>query len=208
MKIVEYPHPALRHKARPVTTIDKALRRLVEEMFELMHERRGVGLAGPQVAVPYQLFVMQPDPEVPEGRRVLINPVLSDRKGSVEAEEGCLSLPGLYQKIRRAREIRVQAYDENGRPVDAVLTDFEARIVQHETDHLQGILFIDKLGLVGRLASRGALAEFETTYRRAQARGEIPAEPELLRQLRELEEKGLAALPEPAPRPASPEGVT
>jgi peptide deformylase len=192
MKIVEYPHPALRHPAKPVKNIDKPLRLLVGQMLELMHERKGLGLAGPQVAMPFQLFVMSMENEDEKTRadRVYINPVIIDRKGSVEGEEGCLSFPGLYQKIRRAKQIRVQAYDEQGQKVDRVISDLEARVVQHETDHLHGVLFIDKFGIIAKLSARSSLADFERDYKRARERGEIPPEKEIERQLRELEEKG------------------
>jgi peptide deformylase len=190
MKIVKYPHPALRHPAKPVTSIDKELRRVVAQMLELMQEHKGLGLAAPQVALPFQLFVMNPNPEEPQSHRVFINPVISERKGSVEGEEGCLSFPGLYQKVRRARQIHVQAFDEHGRAIDEVLFDMPARVVQHETDHLHGKLFIDYFGPIARLASRGKLADFERDYKRAQERGDIPSNKEILRQLRELESIG------------------
>lgn len=192
MKIVQYPHPALRHRAKRVTTIDGALRRFVGELLELMHKHKGLGLAAPQVAMPFQVFVMNMahDPEQRDKDRVYINPVISDRRGMIEGEEGCLSFPDLYQKVKRAKQIRVQAYDLDGKPIDRQLSDLEARVVQHETDHLLGVLYIDKFSDIGKLASRTALAEFEAEYRRLQEKGEIPPNKALLRQLRESEEKG------------------
>jgi peptide deformylase len=202
MKIVHYPHPALRHPAKPVTTIDKPLRLLVGRMLELMQERKGLGLAGPQVAMPFQVFVMQMrgDDDQPEQPRVYINPVVIDRKGSVEGEEGCLSFPGLYQKVRRAKQVRVHAFDEQGQKIDRVINDLEARVVLHEIDHLHGILFIDKFGMISKLSARSALAEFEREYRRARERGDIPPDKEIERQLRELEEKGPPFTEEPPPK--------
>lgn len=190
MKIVQYPHPALRYRAKPVTSIDNELRRVVAEMLELMYANKGLGLAAPQVALPYQVFVMNlsGDANKREFQRVYINPTIVERKGGiVEAEEGCLSFPGLYQKVRRPRQVRVQAYDEQGQLIDRELIDLEARVVQHETDHLHGVLYIDKFGPIARLASRTALAEFERDYKKAQERGEIPPNKEILRQLRALE---------------------
>jgi peptide deformylase len=189
MKIVKYPHPALRHPAKPVTSIDNALRKVVAEMLELMYANKGLGLAAPQVALPFQVFVMNlpGEDDKPRLQRVYINPVISERKGLVEGEEGCLSFPQLYQKVRRAKQIRVQAYDEQGQPVDRVLTDLEARVVQHETDHLHGKLFIDYFGVVARLATRGKLADFERDFRRAQEKKEIPPNKEIERLLKELE---------------------
>ena len=102
MKIVHYPHPALRHPGRPVATIDKKLHLHIGAMKELMYEAHGLGLAAPQVALPFQLLVMNVtgDPKQPEREEVFINPAIVERKGTIDAEEGCLSFPGLFQKIR------------------------------------------------------------------------------------------------------------
>jgi peptide deformylase len=191
MKIVRYPHPALRHAARPVTGIDSELRRIVGQMLDLMYENKGLGLAAPRVGLPFQLFVMNSlgDATESHAERVYINPEISDKRGSIEGEEGCLSFPGLYQKVRRARQIRVQAYDQRGQPIDSELEDLEARIVQHETDHLFGRLFIDYFGPIQKLSSRSAIAEFERDFRRSQEKGEIASNKALLRELRELETK-------------------
>jgi peptide deformylase len=176
MKIVLYPHPSLRHPARPLTAIDKKVHLQVREMFDLMYEARGLGLAANQVALPYQLLIMNlaADPNQPEREEVYINPVIVDRKGSVEDEEGCLSFPGLYQKVRRAKNVKVRAYNLKGESVEIDASDLAARVWQHESDHLHGVLFIDKMGPIAKLASRGALKEFERDYRRAQERGELP----------------------------------
>src|SRR5437660_10237506 len=111
-KIVHYPHPALRHKSKPVRTIDKELNLNIGEMMGLMYEAKGLGLAAPQVALPFQLLVMNitGDPTKPECEEVYVNPKIVDRKGTQDDEEGCLSFPGLYQKIRRAKTIKIQAY--------------------------------------------------------------------------------------------------
>jgi peptide deformylase len=188
MKIVHYPHPALRHPGKALTSIDKQLQLHVGTMMELMYEARGLGLAATQVALPYQLLVMNitGDAKQPEFEEVFINPTIVERKGSVDDEEGCLSFPGLYQKVRRAKTIKVQAYDLKGRLVEKVVSDLEARAWQHEIDHLNGVLFIDKMGPIARFAARGSVKEFERQFRRAQDRGEIPPDMEL--------EKFLAAL--------------
>jgi peptide deformylase len=189
MKIVHYPHPSLRHPAKPVPGIDNSLRRVVAELFRLMYENKGLGLAAPQIGLPFQLFVMnlKGDAAQPELERVYINPVISDKKGSVEGEEGCLSFPGLFQKVRRARSIRVRAYDQHGGVIDRELSDLEARVVQHETDHLHGRLFIDYFGAIQKLASRNELAVFESDFKKAQEKGELPSTKALQRQLKELE---------------------
>src|SRR5258707_9984320 len=115
-KIVHYPHPALRHKSKPVLSIDKELHLQIGEMKELMYEAKGLGLAAPQVALPYQLLVMNVtgDPTKSECEEVYLNPRIIERKGTIEDEEGCLSFPGLYQKIRRSKSIKIQAYDLKG----------------------------------------------------------------------------------------------
>ncbi len=192
MKIVHYPHPALRHKAQAVRAIDKPLRLHVGAMKELMYEAKGLGLAAPQVALPYQLLVMNitGDPTKPECEEVYFNPVIVDRKGIVDDEEGCLSFPGLYQKVKRAKVIKIQAYDLKGQLVEKVISDLEARAWQHEIDHLNGVLFIDKMGILGKMASRGTVKDFERKFREAQERGEIPPDIELEKLLAALEAGG------------------
>ena len=146
-----------------------------------MYAAKGLGLAAPQVGLPYQIMVLNPaaDPQQREREGVFINPVILERKGSVEGEEGCLSFPQLYAKVRRAKTVTVTAYNLKGECVNAVVSDLEARLWQHEVDHLHVVLFIDKMGPIARLASRGALKEFEREYRRGQERGEIPPELEI-----------------------------
>lgn len=179
MKIVQYPHPALRRVAQPVKTIDKKIERYIAEMLDLMAEGKGLGLAGPQVALPYQIFVMNLLPEQRDQARAYINPVIMERRGSVEGEEGCLSFPGLFGKVRRARMIRFQAYDVKGQLQEGTVSDLEARVWQHEVDHLRGELFIDKMGAFAKMASRGEVKKFEREFRRAQERGEIPPDAEI-----------------------------
>jgi peptide deformylase len=189
LKIVNYPHPALRHKAVPIKGIDDRVRHLAAGMLDLMYEAKGLGLAAPQVGMPYQMFVctLMGDKDVKEMEYVLLNPVIVERRGTMEGEEGCLSFPGMYRKVRRARTVKAQAYNLDGRILDIEVSDLASRIVQHETDHLDGTLFIDKLGPIGQLSSRGDLAAFEQEYRRAQRRGEIPADADIERVLTELE---------------------
>src|SRR5947199_10562065 len=124
-KIVHYPHPALRHKSKPITSIDKQLHLDIGEMKELMYQAKGLGLAAPQVALPCQLLVMNisGDPKQPECEEVFLNPQIVERKGFQEDEEGCLSFPGLFQKIRRSKTIKVRAYDLKGQLTEKVVTD-------------------------------------------------------------------------------------
>jgi peptide deformylase len=188
LKIVKYPHPSLRHPARLVTTIDAKIQRVAEEMLELMYSHRGLGLAAPQVGLPFRLFVCNHTGGEDRGAgEVYINPVIGDKQGLVEAEEGCLSFPGLYQKVRRARTCKVTAYNLKSELVELELSGQPARVWQHEVDHLDGKLFIDKFSPVGELASRGSLETFEREYRRAQKKGETPPDADIERMLTELE---------------------
>jgi peptide deformylase len=192
MKIVHYPHPSLRHRGKPLTSIDRQLHLHVGEMMELMYEARGLGLAATQVALPYQLLVMNitGDPAQKDREEVFINPTLVERKGSIDDEEGCLSFPGLFQKVRRAKTVKIQAYDLKGKLIEKVVSDLEARAWQHEIDHLNGVLFIDKMGPLARFAARGSVKDFERQFRRAQERGEIPPDVELEKFLAALEAEG------------------
>lgn len=193
MKIVNYPHPSLRYPAVPVTHIDARLQTFAREMYDLMFEHRGLGLAAPQVGIPFQMIVLNlsGDPEKKDTveaflSSVFINPTILDRKGTIEDEEGCLSFPGLYQKVRRAKNVRVQAYNLKGEALEITANDLPSRAWQHEIDHLHGVLFIDKMGPVGKLASRTALKDFERDYAKAQEKGEIPADTEILKELAAL----------------------
>jgi peptide deformylase len=190
MKIVRYPHPALRHRNRPLTSIDKSVRLQAGAMLELMYEARGLGLAAPQVALPYKMTVINVagDATKKEFERILINPLVVERKGGlVEGEEGCLSFPDLYQKVRRFKNVVVQAYGLDGKAYELSAVDLEARLLQHEIDHLEGVLFIDKMGTIAKLASRGRLKEFERDYRKAQEKGDIPPDADILKLLDALE---------------------
>jgi peptide deformylase len=189
INIVKYPHPALRHKSRTLAMIDKEVRLLAGRMLELMYENHGLGLAANQVSYPYQLLVMNDlsDPEQKEHERVLINPVILERKGTMEGEEGCLSFPDLFQKVRRAKSVKVQAYNLEGQAIEVTASELPSRILQHEIDHLHGILFIDNMGPIARLASRSQLRKFEGDYKKAQERGDIPPDDEIRKTLDELE---------------------
>jgi peptide deformylase len=191
LKIVNYPHPSLRHPARPLTAIDRKVQLAARAMLELMYENKGLGLAAPQVGLPYQMFVVNYAGDAQQNTQegVYINPVILERKGSQEGEEGCLSFPGLFQKVRRAKTIKAQAYNLQGQLVEVELSDLPARLWQHEVDHLHGILFIDKMGTIGKLASRGKLREFERDYQKAQNRGEIPPDARIEEILTALEQQ-------------------
>jgi peptide deformylase len=157
-------------------------------MFELMYAAKGVGLAANQVDLPYRFFIvnLQSDPEKGE-EVVFINPVLSRHKGSDEAEEGCLSLPGLYADVKRAEHVIIDAYNLAGEAVHIDADGFLARVVQHETDHINGKLFVDRLGTAAQLEVRDTLSEFEIQFTSQQEHGEMPNEATIKRRLEELE---------------------
>lgn len=162
--IVVYPNPCLRRKSAPVEIFDESLAALTERMFELMKNDRGIGLAAPQVGINLRMFVCNPTGE-PGDNRVFINPELSDLTDAVVGEEGCLSLPDIRVTIRRARRCDVTAQDVTGQPIRVVYEDLMARIIQHETDHLDGRLIIDLMDGTDRIANRKAITQLEKEFR-------------------------------------------
>jgi peptide deformylase len=188
VRIVPFPHPALRYESRPVTKIDDALRATVREMFEMMYEHRGIGLAANQVGLPFRFFILNltADPEQPDQEQVFINPEIVKRHGSLEEEEGCLSFPGVYAKVHRAKKVRVRAYDLNGQDIEVEAEDLYGRALQHEADHLDGKLFADYLPPNVRNAVAIKIRDIELGFRKAQAAGEYPSDEEITSQLDEL----------------------
>jgi len=165
LQVINYPHPALRHQSKPLRRVDKNLKQLVAEMLELMYEHRGVGLAANQVNLPFQLFVANPTGERETGEElVMINPVIQSPKGTSEAEEGCLSIPGVYGKVVRPEQVHVLAYDLAGNQFDQVVDGMLARVMQHEYDHLQGVLFPDRMSEAAKKTIADELDAFEREY--------------------------------------------
>jgi peptide deformylase len=190
VQILTYPHYTLRYKSETVTRVDAALRKLVAEMFDLMYEANGVGLAGNQVALPLRLFVVNMAAEQGQGEElVFINPVLSHPKGNEEGDEGCLSLPGLYGNVVRAKQIHVQAYNLRGEEFSADLDGLSARVIQHENDHLDGVLFTDRMTTVGKLAIRESLEEFELEQKSLRDLGQLESDQEIDLRLAEWVQK-------------------
>lgn len=145
LKIVHYPEPVLLVPGEPVTKFDDDLKKLVEDMFETMYASRGVGLAAPQVGVSKRLFVMDcSGGHDPAQRLVLINPEVLRVEDEQVGEEGCLSFPGIYFNVRRDLRAIVRAHDVNGQVFEVDGTELTARCMLHETDHCDGIVFIDK----------------------------------------------------------------
>ncbi len=169
MELVLYPDPILRQVAKPITRVDDEVRTRVAEMFEIMYANRGVGLAAPQVGQSERLFVInvtgEPDPEF---ERVFINPELTVSRDSVEEsdEEGCLSIPGVNGRVARHQCVVVSALDLDARRFEEEIYDLDARVVQHELDHLDGILFITRLGTSDRMQSAKTLKQLEKDYKR------------------------------------------
>lgn len=162
-----YGDPVLRERAREVTSVDDTLRQLIADMRETMHAYGGVGLAANQVGVAQRLLVVDvPVEEHVRARHALINPVVKGRSGSVTGEEGCLSVPGLWEDVTRAERLVVAGLDEEGRGVELSVEGYLARAIQHEMDHLEGVLFVDRLSTLKRQFLRRSLD--------ALARGEIP----------------------------------
>ena len=190
LQLINYPHPTLRHRSKPILRVDAQLKELVREMFDIMYEFRGVGLAANQVDLPIRLFIANPSGQKTEGPElVFINPVINRAKGSSEAEEGCLSLPGINAHVKRNKSMQVNAYDLSGNEINTEVDGFLARIVQHEIDHLDGVLFIDRLTDEIRRPISEQILEFETLFETKQKRGEIASDAELLSQLSEWEQK-------------------
>ncbi|MCW3051861.1 MAG: peptide deformylase [Chthonomonadales bacterium] len=139
--IVKLGHPVLRQVAPAVTRVSGETRRLIEHMTVTMRQARGLGLAAPQVGVSTRILIY----DAGDGLKVLINPKILGMKGKqLDPPEGCLSIPGLTGQVERGQELRVKGFDERLRPVSIRATGMEARVIQHEIDHLDGILFIDK----------------------------------------------------------------
>ncbi|MEM8946210.1 MAG: peptide deformylase [Planctomycetota bacterium] len=189
LQIIHYPHPTLRHVSKPVKRVDGELRNLIEQMFELMYEHEGVGLAANQVDLPYRLFVANPsgDPENKDAEHVFINPVLRSGKGQVEGEEGCLSIPGVLGPVIRNEKVTIEAYNLKGEQFVGELDGLFARIVQHETDHLDGKLFIDRLAAAQAAEVRAELEEFEIDFQSKRDCGELPDDDSIAERLSELE---------------------
>ncbi len=188
MEVITYPHPALRHVSKPLRRVNKALKAIATEMFDLMYEHNGVGLAANQVNLPFQLFVVNEAGERGAAdERVFINPQVQRPKGRDEAEEGCLSIPGVYGNVIRPARVHVVAWDLAGNPFDQTVEGRLARIIQHETDHLHGVLFPDRMSESARLAIAPELDAFEREFHRLAEREDSLDPDTVERRLAELE---------------------
>jgi len=166
LEILHFPDPRLRNKARPVTAVDATIRALVADMLETMYAAPGIGLAATQVNVARRVAVI----DISESRDqplCLINPEILERRGIEEMEEGCLSVPGVYETVQRADWVRVRALDREGQSLELESDGLLAVCIQHEIDHLDGKLFVDYLSVLKRTRIRGKLEK-----QRRQAPGE------------------------------------
>lgn len=189
LEIIHYPHPTLRYKSKPIKRVDANLRQMVEEMFDLMYEHKGVGLAANQVDLPLRLFVVNEtaDPDQRDQEHVFINPIISRPKGNEEAQEGCLSLPEVYADVKRPAEFHFSAYNLKGEKIEGQFDGFFGRILQHETDHLDGIMFIDKVMPNDLVEIEHEIEEFEVDFKSKRDVNAIPSDEEIAQRLSEIE---------------------
>jgi peptide deformylase len=191
LPIITYPHPTLRRVSKPLRRVDAELRNKIREMFDLMYAAKGIGLAANQIDLPLRVFIVNLEAKPDAGEElVFINPVISlPRGGSEEMEEGCLSLPGLYGPVVRPKQVRLNAYSLDGKEIKTDATGLLARCVQHELDHLDGVLFPDRMSSSAKADIAEGLDEFEAEFSSRRQTGGIPSDEEIARQWAEWESK-------------------
>jgi peptide deformylase len=188
VRVLYYPHPTLRHRSKPLRRVDGEFKKIVREMFDLMYEHKGIGLAANQVDLPYRFFILNLEGERGKGEEyVFINPVISRRRGTEEGEEGCLSFPEVYAPVKRSEKIVISAYNLAGQEANYELEGMLARAAQHEYDHLDGVLFIDRLSPAAFMSIKDKLADLESEFAGQQSRGVIPDANQIASRLAELE---------------------
>jgi len=166
LRIIHYPDPRLAEAATPISQFNEELSRLAERMFEVMLSGGGVGLAAPQVGLTVRLFVASPTAD-PEDRRVYVNSRIISAEGWQEDEEGCLSAPGVIGKVKRRQVVVLEAQDLTGEHFQEAGEGLLARIFQHESDHLDGRLILDRMGSVARLTNRRQIRDLEEQFGQA-----------------------------------------
>jgi peptide deformylase len=173
LRVVHYPEPVLRKRAKELSEVDDAVRETVASMFRAMYEDRGVGLAAPQVGIRQRILVLNPsgDPEKPEEELALINPTLVDRSGAItQMEEGCLSFPGIYAMVERPDRCTVRALLPDGSEIEREFEGFPSRVIQHEYDHLEGVLLVDRMSPAEKVRNKAALQELVDEYKDRKAK--------------------------------------
>lgn len=158
--IIQFPDECLRAVTAPITNFDEALQKFIDDMFDTMYAAKGIGLAAPQIAISKKIAVIDVSNNKSE-TLCLINPVIVERKGEALMEEGCLSVPGVYDKVPRALWVKLQALDRYGKPYEIETEDLLAHCIQHEVDHLNGTLFFDHLSPLKRELARKKLEKIK-----------------------------------------------
>ena len=184
LPIVAYGDPVLKKKAVDIEPGYEGLQALIADMFETMYRAHGVGLAAPQVGKSIRLFIVDAapfaegedgDPSCRDFKRVFINPVLFDEEGEEWAfEEGCLSIPGIREEVSRKPSLKIEYYDENWELIEEELDGFPARIVQHGYDHIEGVLFLDRISAFRRTLLRGKLSDISAGIADAEYKMKFP----------------------------------
>lgn len=170
LEIKKYPEPILTKKAKKVKNIDQELQKLIDDMIETMYSAPGVGLAAPQVGHSIRLAVFDSSVKEEEGRlTVLINPEVIEKNGTAIMKEGCLSVPGFEAEIKRSEQIKVTGLDRNGQPITIEATGFLARVIQHELDHLEGTLLLDRISILKRNIFKRRFLKKQKTESKEQA---------------------------------------
>ncbi len=168
MEVLKYGHQTLKEPSIEITQFDHPLEKLADEMYHTMTKEKGIGLAAPQVGVLKRLIII--DIEEGKGRINLVNPVISSHTGEIEGgEEGCLSVPEIFAEIDRFKGIHVEAQSLIGEKLSFNASDLLARVIQHEIDHLDGILFIDRLDKLDKMRLKGDLKKVKKKYRKVYA---------------------------------------
>lgn len=173
-RITLYPDPILRKVARPVERFDAELKATVRAMFDLMYRSQGVGLAAPQAGLERRILVLNPtgDPAQADQELALVNVTILDRSGPVGLyEEGCLSFPQIYAEVKRPERCRIRAFTPEGQEFEQDYDGFTSRVIQHEYDHLEGVLLVDRMSPADKARHKVALGELVERYRRAQPAG-------------------------------------
>jgi peptide deformylase len=169
LQIVYYPDPVLLRRAEPVIKVDDEIRKKAREMAPLMALEKGIGLAAPQVGWGVRLLLAQPDQA--KEPHVIINPEILKKTGSEWGEEGCLSFPGIWGDVLRAKKVLVAALDLDGKRIEFEAEDLYARVLQHEIDHLDGILFVGKMRPADRSKNKKKLEELKARFDESKAAG-------------------------------------
>jgi peptide deformylase len=162
--VVAYGDPVLKKVAANVEKFDSVLHKLIEDMYETMYEAHGVGLAAPQIGKSVRLFVVDATPfdtpEVKDFKKVFVNPIITESVDNQESfEEGCLSIPGIRREVKRPSKIKLEYYDVSGKKHHEWFEGLKARVIQHEYDHIEGILFTDHLSSLQKQLLKGKLAD-------------------------------------------------